>query len=119
MKRKLSIILVLVFLLAGCASMQATAKKWNDLTPKQKSTAMWQIYSGQYDQYLKDFERFQAAESGPIKTALAQSLQARKKILKEAFDAVKAYDSFAGTGLIPMEDLERKALEVLGRIGGM
>lgn len=115
--KKFLILVILAAFLAGCVAGQPV--KWSDLSPKAKSTAMWRVYSGQYDQYMKDFERFKAEGPGPVKTALAQSLQARKKILKEAFDAVKAYDSFAGTGIIPMEDLERKALDVLGRIGGI
>jgi hypothetical protein len=117
--RKLSIFLILVFVLAGCAAVHQAQTNWSSLSPKAKSTAMWQVYSGQYDQYLIDFDRFKALDPGPVKTALATSLQARKKGLIEAEQAIRAYDSFVGTGLIPVAQLEAKALEVLGRIGGM
>lgn len=105
-------ILVLV-LLAGCATIPA---QWSAMSPKQKATVMWSIYSGQYEQYKADFARFTDMQPGPAKTALAKSLQARKEALRQAWDAIKAYDSFAETGLVPVADLERKALEVLGRI---
>ena len=118
MKRKISILVIvaLAVALAGCVAGQPA--KWSDLSPKAKSTAMWQVYSGQYDQYLLDFERYKATPDGPVKTSLVRSLQARKKALVEAEAAVRAYDSFVETGLIPVAQLESKALEVLGRIGG-
>ena len=108
------VMVLLLAILAGCATLPA---QWSTMSPKQKSTVMWGIYSGQYEQYQADYKRFLVLPvGGPAKTALAKSLQARKEALKQAYDAIKAYDSFAETGLIPVEDLERKCLEVLGRI---
>ena len=114
--KKIIILAVLAAFLAGCAG--GAVVKWSDLSPKAKSTAMWRVYSGQYDQYLAGYERYKASPDGPVKTSLVRSLQARKKALVEAEAAVRAYDAFVETGLIPVAQLEAKALEVLGRIGG-
>ncbi len=115
------LVLVLALALAGAAAFSGcggAAASWRVMGPKQKAAVMWDIYSGQYERYLADYDRWKTAADGPARNALRESLKARKQALREAYDALTIYSGYVDTGAVPLPAVEDKALDLLGRIGG-
>jgi hypothetical protein len=99
--KRLSIILIFIFALASCATMNI------NLSPKQAAAWMNNIYSAQYDEYLTWFNVIgQDTNNKPIYALKPnvpekqkQVLKIKKKIFIELEPLLKDYSSYAATGI--------------------
>lgn len=135
MKKLLLVLLAAVFLaaFAGCASGMVNGVDVNKLSPKQKSTMLWKFYKDQFIQYGVDYDRWDKAAPGDVRTALAKSLVARKKALADLKAAIEAYDAWfvaTATDYSSVEEWEaakavgpdklyQKATDLMFQLGGL
>lgn len=120
--KRFILLLVLAAFLAGCTSGAVTYDKWKalDAVSKAKVTSISfrTFYNVQYDQYLADYQRFLSTAPGPVKTALAGSLMARKKAFIETESALNDLDACIDAGGIPTEIMVDRVTDLLLQIGG-
>ena len=101
MRTKISIFVLGIMFLAGCATMNI------NLTPKQAAAWMNNIYSAQYDEYLTWFDiTGYDADNKPIYKLKANVpdkqkgiLKVKKPIFKELEPLLKDYSAYAATGI--------------------
>jgi S-methylmethionine-dependent homocysteine/selenocysteine methylase len=98
--RKIAILLVLAFMLAGCSWMVSGSKNFTDMTPKEKSTYFMGVYN-------KQFTDTMAMASLPsLSEDQKKVVRVKKDILTKAWPMITAYDAIAAGGGTPAADAE-------------
>jgi len=98
--RKVAILVLLAFSLAGCSWMAKGSKDFKDMTPKEKSTYFMGVYN-------KQFTDTMAMASLPSLTEDQKKVvRTKKDILTKAWPAIQAYDAIAAGGGIPTTESE-------------
>lgn len=109
MYRVISIALVAVMAI-GCAMFASSAKPFNEMSPKEKSVFIMNLYNKQYDDYL-------AISAKPEKTLEDKAVLKQKyELLVELHQYVNLYVDYAENGQIPTEVVEAGLIALIEKI---
>ena len=109
--RKLSILVIGLFFLAGCAGMHQKATAWESMSPKHKYLVVNDIYNTHFDDVVGMKNHGGNAKIITEKTRMLEDLYIAKELWGDyaEFGFLGEYES--------PEALERKLLELLNKIG--
>ena len=83
--RKLSVLIIGLFLLTGCATIQDTAKDWMQKSPKEKYIAF-------ASEYVQLYDEIDALVKAGIES---ERLDKRVEAIKEAYELLNQYSLYA------------------------
>jgi hypothetical protein len=108
------LILGLVLLLAGCATLGGGEKTWGDMSPKEKSLFFMETYNKHYDDVV-----YQVTAAGGwdnLGEAKEYVLGKKIEILLQLHPVIKVYDEIATLGEVPDPETERVILMLLNQL---
>ena len=111
MNRKRSILLVLaIFIIAGCQTLNVNAKPWAQQTPKEKANFMLGVYNAQYDDTMR-------MASAPISTPAQKQIVVKKKaILTQIRPLLTVYLVMVDSGMKPTPEDEAALLALINQL---
>lgn len=114
LKRYSVVLIALVFMLASCASVAPEgAKAWTDMSPKEKSIFLMDLYGKQYDSYVALYKK-------PDRTEAEQEiLEEKYKWINKVYPYIDAYSSYAESGIIAPAETEALMLELVNEALGI
>ena len=102
-------IIIALSLSLSCSQMLSEAKPFNRMTTKEKAVYLMSMYNKQYDEYLNLYKK------GNYSEAEVKVLQTKHKFLKELHPYIGLYVSYADSGQLPPEEVERKLIAIINR----
>ena len=97
MKRKTNYLVVILFLLAGCA---AAAGTWQNMTPKGRAAIALSVYNNAYDSYLTE------VKTPDLSKQSKNLLKKKKKALIALHATLKTYTDYIQSGHVPPADID-------------
>ena len=111
--KKITVLLIVLFMLAGCALFGNNAKQFQDMSPKEKATFFFKVYNGQYDNY-------QIQTSKPDLTEVQKRVLRKKRDALTKMDAlITAFDIIVNAGAVPLPQDEKKILDIIDLLANM
>jgi len=96
MKRKTNYLVVILFLLAGCAA----AGTWQNMTPKGRAAIALSVYNNAYDSYLTE------VKTPDLSKQSKDLLRKKKKALTALHATLKAYTGYVQSGQVPPAEID-------------
>jgi len=111
MNRKRSILLVLaIFIVAGCQTLNVNAKPWAQQTPKERANFMLGVYNAQYDDTMR-------MATDPLSTPAQKSIVVKKKaILTQIRPLLTVYLVMVDAGMTPTPEDEAALLALINQL---
>lgn len=115
MLKRYSLLVVLVLVVVvGCSTIAGKdAKSWIDMTPKEKSIFLMDLYGKQYDSYVALWKKTPRTEADQ------KTLEQKYEWLHKVYPYIDAYAGYAEGGVIPPAETEALMLELVNEALGI
>ena len=110
--RRLTVALVLVMLVAGCAMLQPQLPE----TPRDKADLFMSFYMAQLLDYNTRY--VQASQSDVVAAMEIHILGAKYEFLQVAWEPIAMYDAYATSGQVPPATLEAEINRLINMLEG-
>ena len=107
MAKRLALVLLAVFLVAGC-SQTLNVKSIQDMSPKERANLAMKLYLQQYDDYQS-----LTANDAMLTDDQREVLRAKKKMLENIHPVIILYASYVNQGLEPSPEVEKQLIDWL------